>query len=267
MKNIILSSLLLFGTLEAFDFGSLVNNAMKELDTPQSKEKQGTSTLSNLSNSTISKGLKEALKLGVDFGVKELSKPDGYISNEAVKIALPQNLQTAESLVRKFGGNEIADNLVNAMNSAATQAAPKTAKIFVSSIDKMTMDDAKQILAGDDTAATKYFEKNTKSQLQKTIKPIIEKSMQENNIASYYKTFNNYYTQYAKEYVSNNSIMNMAKGFGAEKYLPSSDQDLEDYVVDKSISGLFTMIAQKESQIRKNPVSQTTSLLKNVFGN
>jgi len=263
MKKIILLAIFLALNLHAFDFGSLVDTATKEL----TQEKSTSKTLSNLSDATVSKGLKEALKLGVDYGVKELSKPDGYLNNKTVKIPLPENLQAAESIVRKFGGDKIADDLINSMNSAATQAAPKTAPIFVNSIDKMTINDAKDILAGDNNSATKYFEKNTKNDLKRTIKPIIKSTMQKNNVADYYNTFNQYYKEYAKEYIDNSSLVDMAKGFGADKYIPSTDQDLEDYISDKSISGLFTMIATKESQIRENPVSQSTSLLKKVFGN
>jgi hypothetical protein len=260
MKKIIFLIVLSISNLCAFNLNSFLNNIQKE-DT-------STNTLNsttNLSELTVNKGLKEALRLGVNYSVKELSKPNGYLNNKSVKILLPENLQTAEKIVRKFGGDKIADNLINAMNSAATQAAPKTASIFINAIDKMTITDAKNILSGDDTAATKYFEKHTKSTLKKTINPIIEKALKDNSVASYYKIFNNYYNQYAKKYINSNSIISIAKNFGADKYIPNSEQNIENYVVEKSISGLFKMIAIKESQIRKNSTFQTTSLLKKVF--
>ena len=266
MLKVIFISILAFVSAEAFDFGGLVDSAVKEISDDKGKDSK--STLSTLSDSTVEAGLRSALKIGVEYGVKELSKPEGYLKNSDVKIELPKNLQTAESVVRKFGGDKIADDLINSMNAAATEAAPKTAVIFVKSVDNMGMKDVKEILAGDDTAATAYFEKNTTKDLQKTIKPIIEKAMADNNVASYYKTFSEYYDEYAKEYVQSSSVMNMAKGFGADEYIPKdSNTTLEDHVVDKAISGLFHMIGSKESAIRNDTASQTTSLLKKVFGN
>jgi hypothetical protein len=123
-------------------------------------------------------------------------------------------------------------------------------------------------LAGDEHAATEYFQKNTTSSLQEVIKPIVQKSMQKNNVAKYYDKFNGLYTSNIKGVVENNSVMSMAKGFGADQYLPSDkDASLDDFVTSKAIEGLFKMIATKEAEIRKDPLAQTTSLLKTVFGN
>lgn len=259
---------------QGFDFSSLANQAMEattkttQTTTSQTATQSSSSALSNLSNSTVTSGLKEALKAGVDFGVKELSKKDGYLSNADVKIPLPDKLAKVETLLRKAGGEKIADDLIKSMNSAATEAAPKTAAIFVDAVDKMSMDDAKKILAGGDEAATEYFQKNTTTSLQEMIKPIVQKTMQENNVAKYYDTANDLYLTKVKGIVENSSVMGMAKSFGADAYLPSEDDaKLDDFVTKKAIDGLFKMIASKESEIRKNPVAQTTSLLKEVFGN
>lgn len=275
MKKIFITSALVLSisALQAFDFGSLLKSATDTLGESSKEEttKQTSTTAtttSSLSDSTVTNGLKEALKLGVDYGVKELSKEGGYLNNAEVKIPLPENLAKAETLIRGAGGDKIADDLINSMNNAATQAAPKTAEIFVKSIDNMSMDDAKNILAGDKDAATNYFKANTTDELKKMIKPIIEKTMAENNVASYYDTFNEYYGTYGKDLVNNSSVMGLAKSFGADSYLPSaSDEKLDDYVTNKALDGLFDMIATKEAQIREDPVSQTTSLLKQVFGN
>jgi hypothetical protein len=222
----------------------------------------------NLSSDTITSGLKEALKSGVNYGVTELSKKGGYLNNSNVKIPLPENLAKAESLARTLGGDKIADDLIVSMNNAATKAAPKTAKIFTDAVDAMSVEDAKRILGGKENAATEYFQKKTTASLQKMIKPIIKESMQENNVAKHYDTFNEFYSSHAKDLVEDNSIMEMAKGFGADEYLPSSsDENLDDYVTQQAIDGLFKMIATKEAEIRKDPVAQTTSLLKQVFGN
>jgi hypothetical protein len=267
---LVLSSSLGFG----FDLGALVQQKVGEAVQPKQKEAAPLATASstnqaasNLDNTTVTSGLKEALKNGVAYGVKELGKDGGYLNNPNVKIPLPKNLAKAETLIRSAGGDKLADDLIKSMNTAASKAAPKTATIFVNAIDKMSVNDAKTILSGNDHAATEYFQKNTTASLKEMIKPIIQESMQENNVAKYYDTFNDYYGKNAKGLIEDNSIMKMAKGFGADEYLPtSSDASLDDYVTEQAIEGLFKMLANKEADIRENPLAQTSSLLKEVFG-
>lgn len=244
-----------------FDFGSFTKSVMDTVNNP-------TASSTNLNNSTVSSGLKEALKVGVDYAVKNLGAKNGYLNNSLVTIPLPQNLQKAETLIRKAGGDKIADDLILSMNNAATKAAPQTAEIFIDAINKMSLEDAKKILNGGDNAATEYFKTNTTDSLKKLIQPIIKETMRENQVAGYYDTFNSYYKQYGQGLVESSGIMGLAKSFGVDSYLPSSsDQNLDDYVTDKAINGLFTMIATKEASIRSNPVEQTSSILKQVFGN
>lgn len=246
----------------SFDFGSLVNSATESLSTTK------TSTTTQLTNSTVSSGLKEALNAGVDFAVKELGKNNGYLNNSLVKIPLPENLAKAEGLIRKAGGDKIADDLINSMNKAASEAAPKTVQIFTKAISDMNLEDAKKILAGDNNAATNYFQTNTSESLKQIITPIVQESMKENSVAKYYQIFNDTYKTYGKDLVESTEVMGYAKSFGVDSYLPSSsDEKLDDYVTNKAINGLFKMIAQKEADIRNNPIAQSTSLLKKVFGN
>jgi hypothetical protein len=266
-KKIIISSVIISATFcFAFDFGSITKDVVNRLSDNGQKQPQD-AHLSSLSQETVSNGLKKALQIGVDYAIENLGAQNGYLNNPVVKIPLPQNLQKIEGVVRKAGGDKIADDLINSMNKAASNAAPKTAKIFLDAIDKMSLEDAKKILAGDEHSATNYFKENTNEALTQMIKPIILESMEDNSVSKYYNTFNSYYKQYAQEYIQNSSVMNAAKSFGANKYIPNaSDENLEDYVTNKAIDGLFVMIAQKEASIRKNPVEQTTSLLKKVFG-
>jgi len=268
MKKISLSIVFISSTLlYGFDFGGLANDVLKAQTAKTQKSEPATTATKSLSDTTVTSGLKEALKVGIDYGVKALSKKDGYLNNKDVKIPLPKNLSKAETLIRKAGGDKIADDLILSMNNAATQAAPKTAAIFVDAVDKMSLDDAQKILAGDKDAATNYFKTHTSDSLTKMIQPIVQKSMKDNNVASYYDSFNSYYKTYAKDMVNNSSVMSMAKGFGVDQYLPSSsDENLDAYVTQKAMDGLFKMIATKESAIRDNPLQQTTSLLKKVFG-
>lgn len=268
-KTSIITIALLTSTMAfAFDMGNLLKQA-ESFTTPASSTSNSlTPAKTGLSDSTVTSGLKEALKVGVDYSIKELGKKDGYLNNSSVKIPLPENLAKAETLIRKAGGDKIANDLINSMNSAASQAAPKTASIFIDAVNKMSFEDAQKILAGGDTAASDYFKNSTTDSLKKTISPIVEKSMQDNQVASYYDTVNDFYKSNVKEMVDGSGVMGMAKSFGADAYLPgSSDKSLHDHVTQKAIDGLFKMIATKESEIRKDPVAQTTSLLKQVFGN
>ena len=275
-KSIIASTLILSSTFTfAFDLGSIaksvVDNVTKEQTTTQKTTDtiapSATNTNPNISDSTVSNGLKEALKTGVNFAVTQLGTNNGYLNNTAVKIPLPDNLAKAETLLRSAGGNKMADDLINSMNTAASKAAPQTAEIFMNAIDKMSLADAQGILSGGNEAATNYFKANTTDSLKKLISPIVQETMKENNVASYYDTINNVYKSSAKGLVENSGIMSMAKNFGVDSYIPtSSDESLDSYITTKTIDGLFTMIGQKEAAIRANPVEQTTSILKQVFG-
>ena len=245
----------------AFNLGSFAKSVVGDSSMGSSK-----SVVSGLDNSTIASGLKEALKKGVNFAASSLGKNNGYLNNSLVKIPLPENLAKAEKIVRKFGGNKVADNLINSMNGAASKAAPKTVKIFMKAIDKMSLSDAKKILSGNKDAATEYFKTHTSTSLEKMISPIVDKTMQENSVAKYYDTFNGYYKNYGKKYVQNSGVMSIAKSFGADSYLPGDNpENLNKYVTDKAIDGLFKMIAKEEADIRTNHVARTTSLLKKVF--
>lgn len=266
-KTSIVAAVALCTTLSfGFDINSITKSVVDNV-TKSSSTSTSTTASSGMNNSTVSSGLKEALKVGVDYAVKSLGANNGYLNNSLVKIPLPENLQKVEGLIRKAGGDKVANDLINSMNSAATKAAPKTAEIFVDAIDKMSLADAQKILNGGKNAATDYFKNNTTGSLKKMIAPIVQETMKQNQVAGYYDTFNGYYKQYGKGLVDNSSVGNLAKSFGVDSYLPgSSDQNLDEYVTDRAIDGLFKMIAEKEAAIRSNPVEQTTSLLKQVFG-
>lgn len=268
-KSTIVASLILTSSLSfAFNLESITKSVIDNVTNGSTTTNKTTTTNSNLSDSTVSSGLKEALKVGVNYAVSTLGANNGYLNNSLVKIPLPDNLAKVETVIRKAGGDKVADDLINSMNNAATKAAPKTAEIFVNAIDKMSLTDAQKILSGGNDAATNYFKTNTTQSLKDMIKPIIQEAMKENQVASYYDMANGFYKNNLSSYVDNSSVVGLAKNFGVDSYIPgSSDESLDDYVTNKAIDGLFKMIATKEAAIRSNPVEQTTSLLKQVFGN
>lgn len=268
IKKKLLASTLLFSVTFsfAFDLGSFTKSVTDTIKSTTENTTSSSTTTSLLNNDTISKGLKEALSKGVNYAVTELGADNGYLNNPSVKIPLPDNLAKVETLARKAGGDKIMDDLVNSINKAATTAAPETATILLNAVNKMNLEDAKTILTGNNTAATDFFEKNTNDDLTKLINPIIQKSMKDNDVAQYYTTANEFYKSNVESYTKDSSVMKYASQLGVDSYIPkSSDKNLDEYVTQKAISGLFKMIAEKESAIRENPIEQTTSLLKEVF--
>ncbi len=238
----------------------------QEANTQTTTAKTPTSAAANsLSSTDMNGALKSALNMGVDYAVKSLGAKDGYLNNPLAKIGLPEDMQKAADLVKKVGGEKYVNDLVVAINSAATEAAPKTAQIFAKSISNMKIEDAKEILAGSDKAATDYFRKSSTKELQDTIAPIIKTSMENNSVAKYYDSFQSFYKSNAgalkNEYVSGAANM---LGYGG--MVPSDkDTDLNGFVTNKSIDGLMSMIQEKEKTIRSNPVAQNSDLIKKVF--
>jgi len=195
----------------------------------------------------VASGLKEALSVGTKNAVSMLSKTNGYFGNEAVKILLPENVRRVGDVLRMAGYQKEVDAFVLSMNRAAEKAAPKAADIFAGAIRQMSIDDAQKILGGGNTAATEYFKSKTSSKLFDAFKPDISKSMNEVGVTKSYKAMTDRYT----------------------KLMPFTQMeslDLDSYVTNKSLDGLFYEVGQEEAKIRTNPAARTTELLKKVFG-
>jgi hypothetical protein len=202
-------------------------------------------TEQGLDVNTMVSGLKEALSVGTDRAVKGVSKLDGYLGNEAIKILMPEKIQKVADVLKKVGYQEQVDSFITSMNRAAEKAAPKAASYFSDSIRDMSFDDARKILDGSDTAATEYFRTKTFDKLYGDFKPIISSSMNDVGATRAYKEMSGKYT---------------ALPFMKEKSL-----DLDHYVTDEALNGLFLMLAEEEKKIRNDPATRTTELLKKVF--
>jgi len=211
-----------------------------------------TSVSSSLSNDEIVQGLKEALDVGVKKAIAMLGQKNGFLNDQSVHIPMPEQLQQVESALRMAGQEQMADDFVTSMNRAAEQAVPKVTNVFADSISKMSLSDARGILSGGDTAATDYFKQHTSAQLSQLIKPYVTESMASNEVTQYYKSMLSLARQY-----DTFGILN--------KYLGDA-ANLEDYVTDKTLGGLFSKIAQQETLIRQNPAARSTDILKSVFG-
>ena len=204
---------------------------------------------SPLDDSTIVKGLKEALATGTERAVTEVSKPDGYFGNQLIKILLPDRIRQAADLLAEIGYRQQVDEFVLSMNRAAEKAAPKAASFFGDAIRQMSVEDARGILSGGDMAATKFFEKKTRSQLFTAFKPSVTRSMDQVGTARAYK-----------EMIGTYETVPLASVMGT----PSLD--LDTYVTNKALDGLFIKVGEEEKKIRTNPASRTTDLLRTVFG-
>jgi hypothetical protein len=198
-----------------------------------------------LSNDEIIQGLKEALQVGTENAVKLVSKADGYYQNPDIKIPLPESVQKVEKILRATGYGEKVDSFELSMNRAAERAAPEAKSIFGNAITQMTFDDAKKILNGRDNEATLYFEDKTSNRLQEVFKPIVKDAMGEVGVTQSFQDLN------AK-----------AKSMPFGKSLSF---DLDQYVTDGALKGLFKMLAEEEKRIRTEPAARVTDLLKKVF--
>ena len=202
--------------------------------------------LGDLSGKEASAGLKEALSRGADMAVSQLGKPNGFMGDARVRIPLPKSLRAAEKMMRTLGMKKQADELIETMNRAAELAVVEAKPILLESVQKMTIDDARGILAGRDDAATQYFRRTTSTALGKKFLPIVKQATAKVQLADQY---NEYAGQAAK------------LGLLEEK-----DANLDSYVTQKALDGLFVMIAEQEKSIRQDPVGTGSKLLQTVFG-
>ena len=202
--------------------------------------------LDRITNQDAVAGLKSALEKGSQQAVAVLGKTDGFFGNAQVKIPLPESLQRAEKMMRRVGMGKQADELILTMNRAAEAAVPQARQLFVDSVKKMTVQDAKGILQGGETAGTAYFRRSTEAELRKRFLPIVKQSTAKVGLAQQYN-------EYAEK----------GAAFGLVK---KEDANLDNYVTQKALDGLFLMVAEEEKRIRKDPVRAGTDIAKKVFG-
>lgn len=245
---------LMAGSAWATDLGGVlkgVQDAMNADDKTPAKavpaEKQpADATKSDPADDMTSMGLKEALNVGISEAVKLVGKEDGFLRNKAIRIPLPGALEKVDKLVRKAGGAELSDALVTKMNRAAEKAAPQALDIFVKAIEGISFGDAAGILNGGDKAATTFLQDRTGTNLKTAFQPIVMSTMEELGLV---KLYNDYTGT-----VGNNPLV--------QSMLPN----LNEYVTEKAVDGLFVMVAEQETKIRQNPAARVTTLLQDVFG-
>ena len=203
-------------------------------------------SLADLSPSDASGGLKDALSQGANVAIQQLGKPGGFSNDPDVRIGLPGNLGKAASAMKMMGMGAQVEQLEASMNKAAEIAVPQAQVLLLDAVKKMTVADAKSILNGPDDAATAYLNKSSREQLRAKFLPIVKQATDQVGLAKQY-----------------NSFAGQAASFGA---IDAKSANIENYVTEEALDGLFTIIAEQEASIRDNPAAAATSLAKKVFG-
>ncbi|WP_298501557.1 DUF4197 domain-containing protein [uncultured Maribacter sp.] len=198
-----------------------------------------------IGNIEIASGLQEALQFGIDKQVTKLTQKDGFFKNELVKIVLPEELQKVDKTLRNIGLGQLADEGLKVLNRAAEDAVSEATPIFVDAVKNISFSDAKSILLGSDNAATQYLTKATKSNLYNKFQPVISNSFKKVGAERIWK---NLITKYNNIPLTNDV-----------------NPDITEYVTQEALSGVYTMIAVEEKEIRTKVSSRTTDLLKKVF--
>jgi hypothetical protein len=199
-----------------------------------------------LSDSKIIRGLKEALEIGTGNAVEMVSKLDGYYKNPNIKIPLPKTVQKVETVMRAMGYGPQVDEFSRTMNRAAERAAPEAKSLFWNAIKEITFEDARTILKGRDNEATLYFEGKTRGRLHELFMPIVHTAMEGVGVTRTYQELH-----------------------ATLSSIPFADRlnlDLDQYVTEKALDGLFYMVSEEERKIREDPTARVTKLLKDVFG-
>lgn len=198
-----------------------------------------------VTDADIASGLREALDQGIDKQVSKLALTDGFFKNEMVKILLPEELQKVDKGLRDIGLGSLADEGLKVLNRAAEDAVGEATPIFVNAVKGMTFNDAKNILLGNDNAATQYLIQKTQTELYNKFHPVI----------------NNSFAKVGADKIWTNLITK----YNAIPFTTDVNPDLTDYVTTEALDGVYTMIAVEEKDIRHNFSSRTTDLLKKVF--
>lgn len=198
-----------------------------------------------VSNTEIATGLKQALEQGIDKQVSRLAQENGFYRNELVQIGLPAELQKVDKTLRDIGLSSLADEGLKVLNRAAEEAVKEATPIFFNAVREMTFADARNILLGEETAATQYLSRRTRDELYSRFNPVVQNSLEEVGAT---KVWSNIIDRY--------------------NTLPLTSRvnpDLADYVTQEALNGVFTMISIEEKQIRETVAARTTPLLKRVF--
>lgn len=199
-----------------------------------------------LSTGTIADGLKEALRVGTASVVRELGQTDGFYDHPEFHIPLPGSLSRVQSALDRVGASSLLDDLELKLNRAAERATPRAKDLFWQSIREMTLEDVRSIYNGPDDAATRYFQGKMSKPLAEEMQPVVEDTLSDVGAVQSYDRVMDRYTSIP--------------------FVPDVKANLVQHTLDKTLEGIFTLLAREEAAIRSNPVKRSTELLRTVFG-
>ncbi|MBI2259863.1 MAG: DUF4197 domain-containing protein [Flavobacteriia bacterium] len=229
-----------------FAFNCLQIKAQIDFKKELEKISSETKIKPTLSEEEVGQGLKEALNRGIEKGVEQLAKHDGYFKDAQIKILMPSEAKHVEDQLRTIGQGKLVDDAIESLNRAAEDAASSAKSLFVDAIKNLTLRDVMNILHGSEDAATNYLKNNTRAKLIELFTPIIKSSLDKVGATKHWTA--------------------VFKTYNKLPMVKKVNPDLVDYTTDKAIDGLFIQIAKEEAQIRKNPAARVSELLKKVFG-
>ena len=230
------------GAFAQFNLKNAENGASKDVNGLLGK-KNGSAPLSS---DDIVKGLKDALGVGSKNAGASASKTDGFYKDSLIKIPFPPDAEKVRKTAADLGMQKQVDDFILSMNRAAEKAAVKAADIFFSAITSMSIDDGMKILKGPDNAATQYLQSKTQQQLHDAFLPIVKAAVDSVQVTKYWAPLVNTYNK--------------------DPFVTKVNPDLNEYVTQKALSGIFILLAAEELKIRKNPMARVDDILKKVFG-
>lgn len=206
------------------------------------------SPVRNLGDAEAAEGIREAMARGVDAAVRQLGRPDGFLGNEAVRIGVPRQMRGVADGARRLGAGHYVEAFETSMNRAAERAVPAAAEVFSDAVRQMTVTDALGIVRGGETAGTEYFRSVAGQRLRERFLPIVSTATSQSGV-----------TQRYKELSGRTGGMGALLGGG-------QSLDLDEYVTERALDGLFHVVAEQERAIRRDPVGTGSALLRRVFG-
>jgi hypothetical protein len=255
LKRTVMSLLLLAAGSANAGFEDMLKSAGKVLESGSGTGSGASlSAASSLSTAQIDAGLKEALSIGAERAVAVLGSDGGFMNDAAVRIPLPGSLDTVARGLRAAGQGKYVDDFESTVNHAAEEAVPATLEIVQNTVKNMNLDDVRGILSGGDDAATRFLQDRAGPSLREAILPIVAKTTDQAGATAAYKKLKS-------------QAEGSLGGLGAlGGLIDTGSLDLDGYVTDKTLDGLFLKLANEEKMIRQNPVARSTDLLKSVFG-
>lgn len=211
------------------------------------KPEQAAPAVSALADSEVAEGLRAALGQGVERAVNRLGQPGGFLDDPAVRIPVPRHLEMVEKGLRTIGQDGVADAFVESLNRAAERAVPEAASVFGGAVSRMSIEDARAILDGGDTAATDYLRASSTGELRERFRPLVEEAVQGVGVTRQYQQL-------------------VDKAGPLASVVDTDRLDLPGYVTEQALDGVYRVVGEEERRIRENPAARTSELLKKVFG-